>query len=115
MGFALGMLIAASFGCSLGYVLGAIMRTGKEADIIQSAQFECEPELWRAIAEKTNAMSALVNRQLEIDEISGAADPANRARLLRTYLKTINQFQREYRDCTAELRRRDNTKASGIA
>ena len=45
MGFALGMFIAASFGCSLGYVLGAIMRVGKEADIIQSAPFEREPEL----------------------------------------------------------------------
>jgi len=45
MEFALGMLIAASLGCSLGYVMGAIMRTGKEADIIQSAQFECEPKL----------------------------------------------------------------------
>jgi len=45
MGFALGMFIAASCGCSLGYVLGAIMRVGKEADVIQSAQFEREPKL----------------------------------------------------------------------
>jgi len=26
------LLIAASLGCSLGYVMGAIMRTGKQAD-----------------------------------------------------------------------------------
>jgi hypothetical protein len=62
-----------------------------------------DDELWRAIAENTNAMSALVDQHLEIDEIIGAADPADRARLLGTYLDTINQFQREYRDCSAEL------------
>jgi NhaP-type Na+/H+ or K+/H+ antiporter len=28
-------VMAASLGCSLGYVLGAIMRTGKQADIIE--------------------------------------------------------------------------------
>jgi hypothetical protein len=68
-----------------------------------------DDELRRAIAENTNAMSSLVDQQLEIDEIIGAADPADRARLLGTYLDTINQFQREY----AELRRRYNINASG--
>ena len=72
-----------------------------------------DDELWRAIAENTNAMSALVDEQLEINEIIGAADPADRATLLRTYLDTINQFQRDYRDCAAELRRRYNIKANG--
>ena len=72
-----------------------------------------DDELWRAIAENTNAMSALVDQQLELDEIIGAVNPADRARLLRTYLETINQFQREYRDCSAELRRRYNINASG--
>jgi hypothetical protein len=72
-----------------------------------------DDELWRAIAENTNAMSALVDEQLEINEIIGAADPADRATLLRTYLDTINQFRRDYRDCAAELRRRYNIKANG--
>jgi hypothetical protein len=40
--FAGELLIAASLGCSLGYVMGAIMRTGKQADItdqiLRSAQ-----------------------------------------------------------------------------
>jgi len=59
MGFAMGMLIGASLGCSFGYVLGAIMATGKQAgitgkqaDIIgpnlqspQLEQVEREPEL----------------------------------------------------------------------
>jgi hypothetical protein len=72
-----------------------------------------DDELWRAIAENTNAMSALVDEQLEINELIGAADPADRATLLRTYLDTINQFRRDYRDCAAELRRRYNIKANG--
>ena len=74
-----------------------------------------DDELWRAIAENTNAMSALVDQQLEIDEIIGAADPPDRARLLGTYLDTINQFQRECRDCSAELRRRYNITQAEIA
>ena len=52
MQFAIGLLIGASIGCSFGYVLGAIMRTGRQADIIepnlQSDQIELterEPEL----------------------------------------------------------------------
>jgi NhaP-type Na+/H+ or K+/H+ antiporter len=51
MEFVIGFLIGASLGCSFGYVLSAIIRTAKEADIIRanlrSAQLEreCEPEL----------------------------------------------------------------------
>jgi hypothetical protein len=48
----MGMLIGASLGCSFGYVLGAIMHTAKQADIIgpnlqspQLEQAEREPEL----------------------------------------------------------------------
>jgi len=52
MGFGIGTLIGASLGCSFGYVLGAIMRTGKQTDVmepnLQSVQFrrpEREPKL----------------------------------------------------------------------
>jgi NhaP-type Na+/H+ or K+/H+ antiporter len=47
MQFAIGVLIGASLGCSFGYVLGAIMRTGKQADVIdlQLERSEREPEL----------------------------------------------------------------------
>jgi hypothetical protein len=52
MEFGIGMLIGASLGCSLGYILASIMRTGKEADIINSylrsarpVEVEREPEL----------------------------------------------------------------------
>jgi membrane protein DedA with SNARE-associated domain len=56
MGFGIGILIGAIFGCSFGYVLGAIMRTGKQAEMMQAdiaeqnlrsaqLQLEREPEL----------------------------------------------------------------------
>jgi hypothetical protein len=48
MEFVIGFLIGASLGCSFGYVLSAITRTAKEADIIlanlRSAQHERERE-----------------------------------------------------------------------
>jgi hypothetical protein len=65
-----------------------------------------DDELWHAIAENTSAMSALINRQLELDETIRAADAADRAKLMRCHLDMINRYQREYRDYTGELRRR---------
>ena len=65
-----------------------------------------DDQLWQAIAENTNAMSGLLHQQLELDEKLGAADPADRAKLMCSHLEAINQYQREYRNYTAELRRR---------
>jgi len=65
-----------------------------------------DDELWRAIAENTNAMSELVFRQLEFDAKIGEVDPASRANLMRAHLEAANRHQREYRDYTSELRRR---------
>jgi hypothetical protein len=65
-----------------------------------------DDELWRAIAENTNAMSALVNEQLGLDEGITPNDPDKRAELMRSHLQTIDKYQREYQDYTAELRRR---------
>jgi hypothetical protein len=65
-----------------------------------------DDELWLAIADNTNVMSALVNEQLEIDDKICGAEPSERAKLMRDHLETINSYQREYRDYTAELRRR---------
>ena len=64
-----------------------------------------DAELWRAIAENTNAMSRLVRQQLELDAYIGANDPYRR-HLIRFHLKLASGFQREHQDCTAELRRR---------
>ena len=56
-----------------------------------------DDELWRAIAENTNAMSVLVNELFELGRIAGAANDRQRM---------IDKFQREYQELTAELRRR---------
>jgi len=64
-----------------------------------------DAELWRAIAENTNAMSRLVRQQLELVAYMGANEPY-RKHLMRFHLRRASKFQREYQDCTAELRRR---------
>ena len=55
-----------------------------------------DDELWCGIAENTNAMSALVH-QLELGGAVGA---------INDHQRVIEKLQREYRDYTAELRRR---------
>jgi hypothetical protein len=64
-----------------------------------------DEELWRAIAENTNAMSTLVQEQLGLDEYI-PNDPEKRVELMRSHLQTINKYEREYQEYTAELRRR---------
>ena len=63
-----------------------------------------DDELWRAIAENTNAMSALVHEQLTLNESATPKNRNRRAQLM--YAQTISKYQREYREYTAELRRR---------
>jgi hypothetical protein len=60
-----------------------------------------DDELWRAIAQNTGAMSAVLHEELEVP-----SNPETRANLLRSRWKAINRFQREYRAYTAELQRR---------
>jgi hypothetical protein len=68
---------------------------------------QTDDELWRGITQNTNAMSALIHQQLEF----GAAlnvpnDIVRRARLVQLNADTISKLQRNYREYTAELRRR---------
>ena len=66
-----------------------------------------DDELWRAIAQNTNAMSALIDQQLELDAtINTPNDIVRRASLVQVNADTINKLQRNYREYTAELRRR---------
>ena len=66
-----------------------------------------DDELWRAIAQNTNAMSALVDQQLELDAaINGSSDMVRRARQMQSNAETIDKLRRNYREYTAELRRR---------
>jgi hypothetical protein len=64
-----------------------------------------DDELWRVIAENTNAMSQLVHRQLELDASIATNDP-HRGHLMRFFLQRASVFQRQYQECTTELRRR---------
>jgi hypothetical protein len=62
-----------------------------------------DDELWRAIAQNTEKMSALVHRQLELDD----ADPGLiHHRMKADLIHFANRFEREYRQYIGELRRR---------
>lgn len=65
-----------------------------------------DDQLWQAIADNTDVMSKLIAQQNEIDKEIGTKDAADRGKLIRSHLEIINRLQREYRDCTSELRRR---------
>jgi len=62
-----------------------------------------DDELWRAIAQNTEEMSALIT-QFDTDVRTGIFFlPSARS---RSYLEAVNKFEREYQEYTAELRRR---------
>ena len=65
-----------------------------------------DEELWRAIAQNTNAMSALVYRRIELDAGNARDDVIDRAQLMQSNLETITKLERKYREFTDELRRR---------
>ena len=68
-----------------------------------------DDELWRAIAQNTNAMSALVRRQFELHAaMAGSTDIVRRARLMQSNAETIDKLERNYREYTTELRRRSS-------
>jgi hypothetical protein len=61
-----------------------------------------DDELWHAIAQNTEAISALLRQQLELDAAPGPIHPRMKADLIRL----ASTFRREYREYAAELRRR---------
>jgi hypothetical protein len=65
-----------------------------------------DDDLWRGIAENTNAMSALVHHQLEL--VRGVCGPNDdvRVKQIRFNDQTIDGCHREYGDFASELRRR---------
>ncbi len=64
-----------------------------------------DDELWRAIAENTDAMSALIHERVELEAGVGAPTDAN-SWLVRSNAQRIDKFERQYQDYTGELRRR---------
>jgi hypothetical protein len=61
-----------------------------------------DDELWRAIAQNTETMSALLHQQAELDKADSSAIHFRK----RDLVVFANRFQRQYREYTAELRRR---------
>ena len=64
-----------------------------------------DDELWRAIIENTNAVSALIYERIELDAGLGAPSDAS-SWLIRSNAEKINKFERQYQEYTGELRRR---------
>jgi hypothetical protein len=65
-----------------------------------------DDELWRAITNNTNALSILIEKQLELDAGLGAPDSDTRLERLLFNVQAIDKYHREYKDCIAEVRRR---------
>jgi len=65
-----------------------------------------DEQLWRAIARNTNAMSALILRQLELVAVNTISDSIRQAKLRESNANRIDKLARNYQEYTAELRRR---------
>lgn len=65
-----------------------------------------DEELWRAIAENTDAISVLIEKQFELDEGLGAPDRNIQQELMPFNAQTIDKYYHEYRDFIAEIHRR---------
>jgi len=65
-----------------------------------------DDDLWRAIAANTEAISILLERQFELDAEMGEPDPDTQQELKLFHVQTINNYNRQYRDFIAEVRRR---------
>ena len=65
-----------------------------------------DDELWRAIAENTDAISALVHEQAELEAGVGTPEDPERTILIRSDAQKIDKFERQHRDFAGELRRR---------
>jgi hypothetical protein len=62
-----------------------------------------DDDLWRAIANNTDAMSALIEEQIELNTQWGVSDPSNRQKPILFNVQAINNYNRQYRDFIAEV------------
>ena len=73
---------------------------------MQSANLT-DDQLWQAIAQNTNAMTALIHQQLELDPaVNTLSDTIRQAKLRESNAQRIGKLERNYREYTAERRRR---------
>jgi hypothetical protein len=73
---------------------------------MQSANLTDE-QLWQAITQNTNAMTALIIQQLELDPAVNTPNSIIRqAKLRESNADRIGKLERNYQEYAAELRRR---------
>jgi hypothetical protein len=65
-----------------------------------------DEQLWRRIARNTNAMTALIHQQLELAAVNTISEAIRQAKLKESNTERIGKLERNYREYTAELRRR---------
>jgi hypothetical protein len=66
-----------------------------------------DEQLWRAIAQNTNAMTALIRHQLELDPaVNTLSNTIRQVKLRESNAERIGKLERNYAEYTAELRRR---------
>jgi hypothetical protein len=66
-----------------------------------------DEQLWRAIAQNTNAMTALIHQQLELDPVVNTlSNTIRQVKLRESNAERIGKLERNYAEYTAELRRR---------
>ncbi len=65
-----------------------------------------DEQLWLRIAQNTNAMTALIHQQLELATVNKISDTIRQAKLRESNAERIGKLARNYREYTAELRRR---------
>jgi hypothetical protein len=66
-----------------------------------------DEQLWRAIAQNTNAMTALIHQQLELDPaVNTLSNTIRQVKLRESNAERIGKLERNYQEYTAELRRR---------
>jgi hypothetical protein len=66
-----------------------------------------DEQLWRAIAQNTNAMTALIHQQLELDPaVNTLSNTIRQVKLRESNAERIGKLERNYAEYTAELRRR---------
>ena len=65
-----------------------------------------DEQLWRAIAQNTKAMTALIHQQLELAAVTTISDSIRQAKLRESNAERIGKLERNYREYAAELRRR---------
>jgi hypothetical protein len=66
-----------------------------------------DDQLWRVIAQNTNATTALIHQQLELDPaVNTLSDTIRQAKLRESNAERIGKLERNYQEYTTELRRR---------